>query len=164
MCQFEPSKDSDQPRHPPSLIGVFGVHPYDSEGRELFCTDLTDCGQIILQGKCHSHNTVGFVMVRLTFEFLMRKCVFLASDFSQTASAQAGLHALFLYAYAKTGFLMMLLIYKLHWHIKLCSVLFYSAVNGGLPLKILYSQTCVKRPYTTRHILGCSDRWLLIAV
>ena len=27
-----------------------------------------------------------------------------------------------------------------------------------------YSQTCVKRPYTTRQIFGFSDRWLLIAV
>ena len=27
----------------------------------------------------------------------------------------------------------------------------------------IYSQTCVKRPYKTRHILGFSDRWLLIA-
>ena len=26
-----------------------------------------------------------------------------------------------------------------------------------------YSKTCVKRPYTTIHILGFSDRWLLIA-
>ena len=26
-----------------------------------------------------------------------------------------------------------------------------------------YSQPCIKRPYTTRHIFGFSDRWLLIA-
>ena len=25
-----------------------------------------------------------------------------------------------------------------------------------------YSETCVRRPYKTIHILGCSDRWLLI--
>ena len=28
---------------------------------------------------------------------------------------------------------------------------------------LLYSQTCVKRPYKARHIFGFSDRWLLIA-
>ena len=28
----------------------------------------------------------------------------------------------------------------------------------------IYSQTCVKRPFTTRHIFGFSDRWLLIKV
>ena len=27
----------------------------------------------------------------------------------------------------------------------------------------VYSQTCVKRPYKTRHIFGFSDGWLLIA-
>ena len=105
MCQIEPSKDSDQPGHPPSLIGVFVAHPIDSEGPELFCTDLKDCGQMPLQGKCHSHNIVDFVMVRLTFEFLMRKCVFLASDLSQTASAQAGLHAPFCMHMLKQVFL-----------------------------------------------------------
>ena len=26
----------------------------------------------------------------------------------------------------------------------------------------LYSQTCVKRPYKTRHVFGFSERWLLI--
>ena len=26
----------------------------------------------------------------------------------------------------------------------------------------IYSQTCVKHPYKTRHIFGFSDRWLLL--
>ena len=37
--------------------------------------------------------------------------------------------------------------------------------NKGLHLKVnttLFSQTFVKRPYTTRHVFGFSDRWLLI--
>ena len=29
--------------------------------------------------------------------------------------------------------------------------------------ELKYSQTCVKRPYKTRHIFGFSDRWLLTA-
>ena len=37
----------------------------------------------------------------------------------------------------------------------------YSAVSNKF--SILYSQTCLKRPYKTRHIFGFSDKWLLIA-
>ena len=28
---------------------------------------------------------------------------------------------------------------------------------------LYYNQTCVKRPYKTRHVFDFSDRWLLIA-
>ena len=35
--------------------------------------------------------------------------------------------------------------------------------NCFLLTEYMYSQTCVKRPYKTRHVFGFSDRWLLIA-
>ena len=72
QCGCEPSKDSDQPGHPPSLIRVFPVRSMGSQGPKL-CS----CGQRRLWSdwanaqadlslRWAHHHIVGFVMRRLT--------------------------------------------------------------------------------------------------
>ena len=41
--------------------------------------------------------------------------------------------------------------------------LFMTFKGGYYKTFLVYSQTCLKQPYATRHILGFLDRWLPIA-
>ena len=74
-----PGKDSDQPRHLPSLIIVFDIHmkkawvlsyPLCTQGR--LRSDWADAQADLSLCWVHSH-LVGFVMLRLTFELSEQK-------------------------------------------------------------------------------------------
>ena len=69
-----PNKDSDQPRHPPSLIRVFAVRmkkawvlSYPLSAQRSLCSDWVDAQADLSLRWAHSH-FVGFVMRRLNLE------------------------------------------------------------------------------------------------
>ena len=75
QSECAPSKDSDQPGHPPSLIRVFAVHmkklwvlSYPLNAQWRLWSDWTDAQADLGLRLAHSH-FVGFVMSRLILHF-----------------------------------------------------------------------------------------------